>query len=252
MAINDPIKSELDSDPIWTGSGGSGYQVQDPWFMFNFPAPVIVDRFGFAFYGSTVSGPSPSVEISNNSTDGLDGDWTAVKAAESIPKSPTPIDVDITFPTAATWLRIKTGFQAGGAMEWVRKILLYGEYDTPEFLIYDATGTNEITLDYQVLNDAPNHSDYHDEVGFTIKNNDSIQHSYQIEVLPSRIGGDSIIANYFTLSDDLGVTKVNPLTITDLAAGGFTSELRVHVDVLKADNPADGTHFFYVKVEEVA
>jgi hypothetical protein len=129
---------------------------------------------------------------------------------------------------------------------------LFGEYDSPNFEFWDAAETAELTDNYQALDTAPNSEAYSDFIAFKIKNTDSATHSYTVTVVALKYGGDSIISNYFTLSDDDGATKESSLAISNLTASSFSDELRIYADISAANNPADGYHYYYAKIVETA
>jgi hypothetical protein len=99
---------------------------------------------------------------------------------------------------------------------------------------------------------APNFEDYSGTQGFRLKNTDSEAHSYALVLQNAKYGGDTVITGNFTLSKDGGETKNGSLAINNLAPDEMSDVIGVYGDVLIADNPADGYHWFVVQVQETA
>ena len=213
-----------------------------PWLLVNFPSPVAIDKIGLRR-----SGTSPVVvRVSNDSTDGFDGTWTPVLEGAGY-------DVvgvyQLFFPTvqAASWLRI----EASRVNNY--NVHLFGEYVSPRFEYWNSSGTAELTDDYPLtMANAPNLDDYHGNTQFRLKNTDTSPHSYSLSVKSLRYGGDAIITNNYTLSVDGGSTKLATVAISNLAPGELSGVIDVFGDVIKANNPADGYHYFWVDVTETA
>lgn len=214
-------------------------------FIFNFPGSVQIDKVGIRSYDS---GRNFSLEISNDSTDGFDGTWTEVL---SLSGYTTGGVMQFYSPTAtsALWLRINV---SGNSLR-AYNIQLFGEYDSPRFEFWNTAGTAELTAEYPLaMANAPNLDDYAGTAQFKLKNTDSVQHDYSLTIKAVRYGGDTTISDNYTLSTDGGSTKLATVTISALAAGSLSGVIDVYGDVLKANNPADGYHYFVVDLTETA
>lgn len=239
---SDPNNSQWVSlyDHVWAGRG----------IAWNFPVPVSVSKFGFAM-GSGGSLGSFLVQYSLNSTTGLDGTWTTLSGPTTHPAS-TYLEYSFS-PVSTQWLRFHCNSPIG--TNGLRAVLIFGEYTSERFQFWDVTETIKLSTDSNYplsLPDAPNNTLYGNYKSFKIKNNDAATHSYTVYIDALKVGGDSIVSNYFRLSSNGGGTKTTTLTISNLAPGAFSTELRLYVDVPSANNPADGYHYYAVRVEETA
>lgn len=249
---NQTDMTELDSDPIWVSSGygaaNGGTYGSYKWLMFNFPSACTIDKFGINFQKSI----TVAADISNNSFDGLDGDWTSVLSPTGYTASPTTAEYSVT-PLSATWFRIKLGSTSGTNNLDVYKAHLFGEYDTPRFEFWNDAGTYELSLNYPMLMPtAPNFEIYSGVQSFRLKNTDVQPHTYTLSVTATKNGGDSIITNNWTLSQDGGITKAGGIALPTIPAGSFSDVIQIYGDVSIAANPADGIHYFVVEALETA
>jgi hypothetical protein len=186
--------------------------------------------------------------ISNDSTDGFDGNWTTVNS------SSTTANVYGTFncsPVNDTkWLKIY--FDTPGNV-YLRCLHIFGTYQSPLFEFWDDSESARFTADYPLsLADAPNDADYAGTLNFKLKNTDSGTHSYSLTIVPVKYNADAIITDHFTLSVDGGSTKLLTVTVSSLGAGNFSGSIGVYGDVTKAHNPANGNHYFAVHVAVTA
>jgi hypothetical protein len=251
-ALTQSEMDALDSDPLYNPAGvfNTG-QSSNNWLCFNFPQEIEIDKIQIAHGGDDSS--IKYIEVSSNSNSGIDGQWTSIWTADYIPESTLIQDVLITNPTPGTWLRMKNWKASVASNHSIYKLLLFGEYTSSRYEFWNISETQQLTEDYPLLlENAPNHTDYTDYEPFKVKNTDSIQHSYEITIQAIRYGGDSLVTDYFTLSEDSGATKVTTITITNLQPGGFTPELRIYADIPSVNNPANGYHYFAIKVVETA
>jgi hypothetical protein len=131
------------------------------------------------------------------------------------------------------------------------RFFLFGEYASPLFEYWDENESAEIDDNYALsFVEAENNLDYNESLAFKIKNTDSIDHTYTLELIATRYGGDSVITNFFTLSNDGGITKPTTVTTASIPAGGFSEVINVYADIPAGNNPADGWHYFSVKVND--
>lgn len=132
-----------------------------------------------------------------------------------------------------------------------RAIHIFGEYQAPLYELWKVDESLELTDEYPlVMPDAPNDTDYSQRIQFKLKNIDTSSHSYSLSIVAARYIGDSLITNYYKLSTDGGATKLTTVTITDLAAGAFSGAIDIWGNVIKANNPADGLHYFGIEVTQ--
>jgi hypothetical protein len=239
----------LDSDPTWTSGTdgtGNGYE-RGIWLIINFPVPMIIDKVAITF----VMSATVTAEVSSTAWDGLTDpdEWTSVLASTAIVGGITPVELEIT-PVAASWLRVKisTGMSLSSVL---RRFFLFGEYNTPLFEYWDENETAEINDDYALsFPEAQNNIDFNESLAFKIKNTDAVDHTYSLELTATRYGGDPPITNYFTLSNDGGSSKLPSITTANVIAGEFSETINVYADVPAANNPADGWHYFSIKVND--
>lgn len=217
----------------------AGYNTP-PHYYFDFGAECTIDKIGLLFnYTGTAA-----LYVSSDTTDGEDGNWTTAMAS----KAHTGGAVNINYltpetPTAGTWARLELD---GGVPSYSRlySLHLFGSYTTPNFELWNGTGTSEITTENPLaFPDAFNDTLYDEDLTFTIKNTDSVTHSYSIEVLPATTAADSFVTTYFSPT---------PTTVTDLTAGSTSSAITINGNVAAINNPADGKHYIKVKVTETA
>lgn len=255
-------KDDLDSDPLFNGTNnylGEGiYQTNyaDFWFIFNFSSPVTIDKIAVC---SPMTIQDMTFQVCSDSTDGYnDGSWVQVGYKGTQAASNIAIEHAMDTPTEATWFRAYlNSTSVYGSWGGYRKFFLFGDYTNDNFQFWNIGETAELAGDYPLtLPDAPNNVPYAEFVPFKIKNSDLATHSYTVSVESLNIKGDSIVSNYFRLSDDpvgdLSWNKTTTVTITDLPAGGFSDEIRLYADLTTGQNPADGYHYYNVKVTETA
>lgn len=235
------LAEEAELDGGWLENGVSSHGTSTAW---NFPAPVTIDRIGWKSPGAT----SIDFEVSSNSNDGIDGDWTAVSAQANYTDINFVTHFDIDTPTEGTWFRV-----THSGVNWIRSYFLYGEYTSnPRFEFWNDTESAEILDNYVALLDAPNGTAYSDTYDFKIKNTDAATHSYDITIIAMNSFGDTFVTNNYRMSTDGGSTKLVTVSVTDLAPGAFSGILTLCADSLPAANPGDGYHYFTIKVTETA
>jgi hypothetical protein len=212
----------------------------------NFPANLTADKIGL----SSNDAQSITVEVSTDTTNGIDGNWTEVLSAGVTGTAYEYSEFAIS-PLSAPWLRINILTSTWN--DNIRSLFIFGEYDAPRFEFWDEDGLIELTNNYPLLMaNAPNFEDYHGAKGFRLKNTDSVAHTYSMVVAAVKYGGDAIISSNWTLSDDGGINKNGSLVLGALDAGEVSGVIGVYGDVLIADNPADGYHWFVVQVQETS
>lgn len=225
------LNSEVNLDP-------------DDYLLFNFPSPVAIDQVGLKMGNATAN---IVFAVSSDSTNGQDGTWDEV-----LTESLTTANVLQFFsPTAtpATWLRIF--FPATTTR--VKSCQLFGEYQAPRFEFWNAAGTAELTDNYPLaMASAPNLDDYFGNAQFKLKNTDSVPHDYSLTIKTVRYGGDTVIADNYKLSVDGGTTKLQTVVVAGIDPGELSGVIDVYGEVVKANNPADGYHYFVVDVTETA
>lgn len=253
----------IDTIPAWDGQGNLNFGQPDvpshiEYIVLNFQGPIQLDKLGWMCTNAVNSASTISCEVSTDSSDGKDGTWVNVLASTATVASYQMNYYTLT-PFSCTWLRIRGS--VGSAIYSdirVQRLLLFGNYDTPNFEFWDGLGVggSKLIVNELEMDDAPNSTNYSDYEAFTIKNTnpDGLAHTYQVSVSAHKLNGDTFIDNYFTLSDKGNSTtpgdKVATLDIIDLANGAYTPELRVYADLTDLQNPIDGYHYWYIKVVE--
>jgi hypothetical protein len=255
--------TSIDTIPAWDGVGNLNFDWPDrsthiEYIVLNFQGNVLIDKMGWMCTDGRNDPTTVSVEVSTNSSDGVDGDWTEVLASTA-----TVPDYKMNYytltPFSANWMRIR-GSIGTYFTESIRvqRLMLFGNYDAPNYEFWDGLGVGgaKLTANYLNMDDAPNSSNYSDYEAFTIKNTnpDLLTHTYVVTVETHKFDGDTFIDNYFTLSDKGNSTtpgdKLPTITVTDLAADAYSTELRIYADLLQLENPIDGYHYWYIKVVE--
>ena len=217
------------------------------YLLFNFPDTVQIDKVGLKMYSAQ---SNISFLISTDSTDGIDGSWSTL-LTDSLDYAYTYQEFALT-PTNATWLKLT---QSGGFDGTHFKCVhLFGEYQNPLFELWNTGESAELnTVEYPIsLPDAPNTGAYSQYFAFKLKNVDASQHNYSLNLSQLRYGGDSTITDNFKLSTDSGSTKLATVTISALGAGLFSSEVRIYGDVSQVNNPANGKHYYSLKITQTA
>jgi hypothetical protein len=159
-----------------------------------------------------------------------------------------PVTIYTASGETVKWIKVSAGSGAGTIS--IRNIHLFGEYLSPSFEFWDATGTTEMDTDYPLnFGTALKSANYSHIEEFKVKNLDSVQHTYTLTVQAIKSGGESFITNNFKLSTDAGATKNSSVSVT-VAAGQFSGIISVCADVSSASNPADGPHYFCVFCSE--
>jgi len=238
-------KTNLDNDKTWPGAvDTNGWHTS--WIM-QFPAIVQISKLiaNFTNYGG-----GNNIKISSDSTDGVDGSWTVVNT-DSIPTLNVYQEFTLSPVSDCRWMKF-TIYQDYHGIP-LRALWLFGEYIDRYFEFWDSSESAEFTAEYPLaLPDARNDADYSERVQFKLKNVDSVQHDFTVSIAAVRPGGDSTVTNYITLSDNGGSSKSSSVNISALGAGAFSTTLDVWGDLLKANNPADGHHYFAINVEVTA
>jgi hypothetical protein len=231
--------NRFDSDPTQATKVGFGLSET---LAFNFPSPVAIDQIGIRAAGNYAF----TAQVSSDSTDGVDGTWEEVGyfAYSNFPAlqffAPTA--------TAATWLRLIFPNNA----EYYN-LFLSGEYQAPRFEFWNAAGTAELTSEYPLaMASAPNLDDYAGSAQFKLKNTDGDPHSYSLTIKAVRYGGDTVITDNYKLSVDGGTNKLLTVVVGSIDPGNLSGVIDVYGEVAKANNPADGYHYFVVDVTETA
>jgi hypothetical protein len=214
-------------------------------FLANFPCEVQIEKVIY----KTNATRTCSFKISNDSTDGFDGSWTTVNSDTTVAYSyQTFIFSSI---VSARWLKCTVDTGSYGFNMYCMHI--FGMYQSPLFEFWNNAADAEFTADYPLsLANAPNDADYAGSLNFKIKNTDSSTHSYSLSIIEVKYNADAIITNYFKLSTDGGSTKLTTVTVSSLGAGNFSGSIGIYGDVTKANNPANGNHYFAVHVTVTA
>jgi len=191
--------------------------------------------------------PSVSGQIAQcslDSTDGIDGTWIDLLDNQSY--TGLEYKTYTTTPTNCKWIRL-------GPVDSLFAFHIFGEYQNPRFEVWSADGLSELTGDYPLgVQDIPNSYDYTDRARFKIKNLDIYAHSYSVTITPVRYGGDSVIADYCTVSKDNGATKTSTLTVSNVQPNSLSTEtIDVWIDITSANNTADGYHYYSISIEEL-
>lgn len=238
--LTDAQRATIDSDDgeEWTGGSIPDSTNQAGWIMFDFGAQVIIDQIGLAWNYSN----DMIVEVSSDSDNGVNGGWTEVMVQTPTVAGYRATYFNLTTPTAGKWMRMRL---LGTVASWshIYRVILFGEYISPEFQLYDETGTILHTAQTPlVFPDAESIGPYDESLSFKIKNTSASISTYNIEVFATSYAGDAFITTYF---------NVAPSSIVDLAINGFSPPIVVTGTFTGAQNPTDGKHYLKVRVTEV-
>jgi len=217
--------------------------------MIHLPGTVAINTMKLKFNQSSTS---IKIEVSTDSTDGLDGTWsTVINNGTYLTPNYTTFSMN---DALATWIRLSN--TNGGSIYCAH---VFGTYTSPKIEVWRADKAAEYTSEYPLafpnIPDSANFSNY---VDFKIYNKDGSAHSYTVTVGAVKYNGDAVITNYFKLSLDNGVTKATSVTARSEAnvaipvpSNGYSQTIRLYADILKQNNPADGYHFFTLVITEV-
>lgn len=212
-------------------------------FVFNFPHPLTLAKIGLKAPDSLTGGNAFSIQISSDSTDGMDGTWTTLASNQTY-SAGTYTTYSVT-PTACSWLRIhhpSSYFQPYA-------LHLFGDYATsPPFEIWDAAGSAKVTADYLDFGTCLNTVNNNKTVGFQIKNTSGATKSFTATVTAIHYGGDVLSGGAVTLSTDGGNTKNSAVTISNLADNTLSGVITFCLDLPASSNPADGIHYIAADV----
>lgn len=219
-------------------------ETDDKWgVVLNFPDTILLDKFtvrGYPGNPHQAQNLPILVDVSSNSTNGIDGTWSTVYAGTI---SYTAENIVSITPVSCKWFRIRsTDTYYGYTGMQLRQLNIFGEYQTPRFEFWDTTETTKFTANYPLdMADAPNYADYNGSISFKLKNVDSSTHSYNLN-LNSIKWNDSIdkvkdatIDNYFQ------ITKAGlPTDVSDtFTASNGTDADKVKWTTIKAGNALD-------------
>lgn len=245
-ALSAADKQIIDSQPYQETNAG----VWADGIILGFPKNIKIEFIRVCHTGGT-SNFAKDVWVSTDSTNGLDGTWTQIVTNVSY-TAYQYTELTASSVINCRWLRIKHHAMPA-ENTYARSVHIFGEYQSPRFEFWDAAGSAELTAEYPLsLDDAENGSTYTDYVAFKLKNTDSASHDYSLSVVPLKYGGDSIVSNYIKLSTDSGSNKSTTVTISGLAAGNLSGEIRLYGDLTAVQNPGDGLHQFAVDCTETA
>ncbi len=204
-------------------------------------------------YGGLGSASAWTMQYSIDSNDGLDGTWTNIPNYTNgiIADSTTGLNNLLTFPAPfnARFIRVK----ASSLRFEVQRLHLFGKSVDATFQLRTSDDTAELTAEYLEF-DVPAYSNanYTATKSFRIKNNDSVAHSYNVEIGTLRAAGDSLIstAGYTTISADGGAQQESQVTTGSIAAGA-SSLITIHTNIPEPVLTGDGWHYMTLKVGQV-
>lgn len=211
----------------------------------NFPNLVQVKALGIKA-GHAQSG-NVTVYASNNSSDGFDGTWTTIASTQAYPAANTYATINMdTTNFNATWLKYVDGsgtnYQLSGRLYYAFHV--FGTYINPLFEFWNTAHTvkldtlTDVFASALTLPNAYSASAYNKTASFCIKNTDlTASHTYTLSVVAVKYNGDTLITNNFTLS-------TNSVTV---AAGQYSSDITLTVNIASIDNPADGYHYYGIQ-----
>jgi hypothetical protein len=191
-----------------------------------------------------------AIQVSNDSTDGIDGTWTTVVTSGTITAN---VWHTLTFSSSPDCRWIQDKHNSGLGSQNTFGLWIYGVYKAPLYEFWDVGESARFTSEYPLsLAEALNSSDYSEKLQFKLKNTDSSTHDYSLSIIKAKYSTDSFVTNKIRLSVDGGSTKLTTVTVSSLGAGLFSGAIDIWCDVLIADNPADGYHYYSVEVTQTA
>jgi len=221
----------------WSTVTNPGHSIR---VLIRFPWPVDID--GMLLIGGT---EDISVAMSNNTTNGTDGTWTAGNDVARSSSSLSLTEWSRTTPVEQTalndfrWLRI-TGETGATSNKTFGKLLLFGTINNSA-TGPDSTGqlaywddTLDVEMDRANFEFGDSSRGTSQTRTFRIKNAFGAYTAETIQIVQSIVSdGSPSITNLFTLSDD-DITYTSSLSIANLAAGAISPVL-----YLKQDLPSD-------------
>lgn len=236
-----PNRQKLETTPVITSGELTGFNG----VAVNFPVAASIKKIGVKVRSPGTIGYD--VTVSSDSTNGVDGTWTNVLALSSPPPDRAYTEYGL-LELSCTWLKLKRRDTSQGE---IFSCFLFGEYNAPRFEFYNEAGSEELSGNYPLtFPNASNLNDYSQVQKFRIKNTTAAPHTYSLQVNPLRSGGDTVITTNFKLSLDNGANKFNSVTTAQVQPGELSDVVSLFADVLRASNPADGDHYWYVDAME--
>lgn len=213
-------------------------------FMANFPDDIIIDKIGIKHgYSGTIT-----IKTSSNSIDGTDGTWTTVGSGSITANTYTEFTVT---SSATRWLRVH---HDGGLNQQVcYAIWIFGEYQNPRFELWNEGSTAKLNTTAYPLSypTAYNDVDNLETNKFKIKNLTDSAKTYTVAIGAVRYEGDTTITNYTRVAEEDGdISWTTSLVTASVASGAFSNTIDAKLELTKANNLADGYHYFYVSVTE--
>lgn len=213
-------------------------------FMANFPDDLLIDKIGVKLHATG----TVTVTSSHDSTNGLDGTWTVVGYGSK--ESLVYTEIQVT-DTPTRWIRVS---QEGPISDnAIFALWIFGEYQNPRFELWNETSTTKLnTTEYPLsYPTAYNDVDNLETNKFKIKNLTDTAKTYTVAIGAVKYGGDTTIANYTRVAEEDGdISWTTSLVTASVASGAFSNTIDAKLELTKANNLADGYHYFYVSVTE--
>jgi len=236
-ALSQAIMNLLDGDLLVDSSiNFNGAQA----VMLNFPGDFNIDRVGIK---PNATGTF-DIYTSDNSTDGIDGDWVKVVDAAAYAAGAYAEYPIVSDNTNIRWIRC---FHAAGNTAFYA-FHVFGEYSTPKGEFWNAAGTEKLDTVKLPLETptASNAVDFTANMQFKLKNPDVVEHTYVLEVVAVKYNGDALVTDNYLVKDGAG-DPASSISVT-VAAGAFSANvLHVVPNIAHEDNPGDGYHDFFLQ-----
>lgn len=245
MTIMDGVSTSSNTVNLYSGA-----VTTKTGMILNFPGVIRVSKIGMKI--NLIGGSSTLIiKTSADSTTGVDGTWTTAYSG-SWPTVGEYGELIMTTVSDALWIRFN--WEPNFTNEPLCYAFhVFGEYQAPRFEFWNVGETAELPNDYPFdLPVAGNRTDYSDRFQFKLKNLDSSVHTYSVSIEALDYNGDAIVTDHITLSVNGGTNKASSVNVSSVSAGGFSSAIDVWGDMTTAHNPANGYHFFRIKVTETA
>lgn len=213
------INDESNSSAVTAYLGGTK-------FVFIFPEKRDLDGYFIASTGASGSTIGP-IEVSTNSTNGVDGTWTQIQANYT-QNDGTQWRTQIRSATALAIKAVRFVVTTGIDVIALRAVHLYGEIAPGEnpnrLILWHPTLNQRIGPAYFDWGDVPRSSSA--DKTFRVKNNSSTLTANSIrvaqEILTDASGGSPSVVGQHTLSTD-GTTFVAQVNVGNLAPGAIYS-----------------------------
>lgn len=198
-----------------------------------------------------------------NSSDGLDGTWTHIGTGGGFDMtSGVEYVYNLTPVGSSRWLRCTLSGDAYGNRGWYTSDMtylhLFGDYDNEPYVLYDNETVPAPITDWDYFLSSPAAPDgifwdsqdnsLHKEI--QIKNTSGISQAYIITCDSGVYAHtDTVITDHYKVWSVSSPTPLASFTTPSVAPDAFSEVINIDYTLDAVDNPANGKHYFRVRVE---